>query len=203
AWSEYIKGSDVFLTMDQHKYGYFAGEIAGKWAKAKFPNQADAKVMFVYIHAVKALAERGQGLIDGFKAYCPGATIVAEQDGNTPEEGLRAAETTLITHPDLNVVVACNDAVALGAYEALAAAGKKAGDVGIVGLDATPEALKRIRDNTMMIGTVDIGTYDQGKLFLRYSKETSEAGLIAEGADPRPGDVDFIGVSKENIANYF
>ncbi|GHV72780.1 periplasmic sugar-binding protein of ABC transporter [Spirochaetia bacterium] len=198
SWSELVKGSDAFLTLKQHEYGYTAGKIAGEWAARKFTNQADAKVMFVYVPEVEALAERGQGLKDGFLELVPGATIVAEQAGNTPEAGMKAVETVLIKNPGLNVIVACNDAVALGAYEAMAAAGKKAGDVCIVGLDATPEALNKIRDNTMLVGTVDIGAYEQGELFLRVSTDA-----IKNGPSSEPVYVDFIPVTQGNISNYF
>jgi ABC-type sugar transport system substrate-binding protein len=198
SWSELVNGSDMWLTLKQHQYGYTAGKIAGEWAKNKFPNQADAKVMFVYVPEVEALAERGQGLKDGFLELVPGATVIAEQAGNTPEAGMKAVETILVRYPDMNVIVCCNDAVALGAFEAMAAAGKKAGDVGIVGLDATDEALRKIRDDTMLIGTVDIGAYDQGELFCRYARRIVENGMMSE-----PVYVDFIPVTKENIENYF
>jgi ABC-type sugar transport system substrate-binding protein len=103
-----------------------------------------------------------------------------------------------VKYPDMNVIVCCNDAVALGAFEAMAAAGKKAGDVGIVGLDATEEALKKVRDNTMLIGTVDIGAYAQGDLFCKYSRVIVENGPLAE-----PVYVNFIPVTKNNIEDYF
>jgi ABC-type sugar transport system substrate-binding protein len=198
SWSELVNGSDGWLTLRQHEYGYTAGKIAGEWAKDKFPNQADAKVMFVYVPEVEALAERGQGLKDGFLELVPGATVIAEQAGNTPEAGMKAVETILVRYPDMNVIVACNDAVALGAFEAMASAGKKAGDVGIVGLDATDEALRKIRDNTMLIGTVDIGAYDQGDLFCKYARQLVETGPL-----PEPVYVNFIPVTKDNIENYF
>jgi ABC-type sugar transport system substrate-binding protein len=198
SWSEPIKGSDGWLTMDQHEYGYVTGKIAGEWAKDKFSNQADAEVMFVYVPEVESLAERGQGLKDGFLEQIPGATVVAEQAGNTPEAGMKAVETTLIKYPNLNAIVCTNDAVALGALEAMAAAGKKAGSVAIVGPDASEEALKKIRDNTMLIGTVDIGAFDQGLLFCDFARRVVETGPLSE-----PVYVNFIPVTKANIENYF
>jgi ABC-type sugar transport system substrate-binding protein len=198
SWSELVNGSDGWLTLRQHEYGYTAGKIAGEWAKDKFPSQADAKVMFVYVPEVADLAERGQGLKDGFLELVPGATVIAEQAGNTPEAGMKAVETTLVRYPDMNVIVACNDAVALGAFEAMATAGKRAGEVGIVGLDATDEALNKIRDDTMLVGTVDIGAYDQGALFCKYARQMVETGPLSE-----PVYVNFIPVTKDNIGNYF
>jgi len=198
SWSELVAGSDAFLTLKQHDYGYTAGKIAGEWAKESFENEPDAQVMFVFVPEVEALAERGQGLKDGFLEIMPNATIVAEQAGNTPEAGMKAVETTLTKYPDLNVVVCCNDAVALGAYEAMAAAGKKAGETCIVGLDATDEALRKIKEDSMLVGTVDIGAYDQGVKFLDLVMDVLQNGPKAE-----PVYVDFIPVTRDNINEYF
>ncbi len=197
SWSEFVEGSSGFLTLDQHQYGYTAGQIAGKWIKDNLKEEKDAKVMFVYVPEVTALAERGKGLIDGVKEIAPNITIVSEQAGNTPEAGMKAAETVLIKNPDLNVIVCGNDAAALGAYEAMAAAGKKAGEVCIVGLDANSEAIQKIKDNTMYVGTVDIGTYNQGTKFLDIVKK-----VYNDGPQKDPQYVDFIPVTKENINNY-
>lgn len=198
SWSELVKGSDAFFTMNQYQYGHYAGEIAGKWALEKFANQADAQVMFVMVPEVAALAERGRGLKEGFLELVPGATVVAEQAGNTPEAGMKAVETVLIKNPGLNIIVACNDAVALGAYQSMQAAGKKAGEVCIVGLDATAEALQKIKDNTMYVGTVDIGPYEQGELFC-----SSMVDIVKNGPPKEPIYVDFVPVDKSNISSYF
>jgi ABC-type sugar transport system substrate-binding protein len=198
SWSELVKGSDAFFTMNQYQYGHYAGEIAGKWAKTKFANQADAQVLFVMVPEVAALAERGRGLKEGFLELVPGATVVGEQAGNTPEAGMKAVETVLVKNPGLNIIVACNDAVALGAYNSMQAAGKKAGDVAIVGLDATAEALQKIKDKTMYIGTVDIGPYEQGELFC-----SSMVDILQNGPPKEPIYVDFVPVDQNNINNYF
>lgn len=197
SWSEFVEGSTGFLTLDQHQYGYTAGTIAGNWIKDNFENPADAKAMFVYVPEVTALAERGQGLIDGVKDIVPDVTVVAEQAGNTPEAGMEAAETVLINNPDLNVIVCGNDAAALGAYEAMAAAGKDGEKVCIVGLDANSEAIAKIKEGGMYVGTVDIGTYDQGVKFLEIVKKR-----LAEGPLADPQYVDFIPVTSENIDKY-
>jgi ribose transport system substrate-binding protein len=197
SWSEFVNGSDAFLTLKQHEYGFTAGKIAGDWIKKNLAKESDAKVMFVYVPEVAALAERGQGLKDGLKSVAPNATIIAEQAGNTPEAGMKAVETVLTKHRDMNVIVCCNDAVALGAYEAMAAAGRKAGDVCIVGLDATDEAIKKIKGNTMLVGTVDIGAYDQGVKFLKLVRK-----VVEEGPQKDPEYVDFVPVTKENINKY-
>lgn len=197
SWSEFVDESAAFLTLDQHQYGFTAGVIAGNWIKEKFTNEADAKVLYIFVPEVTALAERGQGLKDGLASIAPNVTIVGEQAGNTPEAGMKAAETMLTSNPDLNVIVCGNDAAALGAYQAMAAAGKKPGEVCIVGCDANSEAIAKIKEGSMYVGTVDIGTYNQGEKFLALAKKVFE-----EGPQPDPVFVDFIPVTSENISNY-
>jgi ABC-type sugar transport system substrate-binding protein len=202
SWSEYVEGTDWFLSLRQYDYGNSGGEIAGKWAAEHFPNQSDVKAMFIYVPDIEALAERGQGMKDGFFKYCPGAEMVAEQSGHTPDDGMRAVEATLIQHPDLNMVVCWNDTVALGAYEAMLAAGKKPGEAGVVGLDATEPALEKIRDNTLFVGTSDVDVYGQGKLFLDMVVEVLKTGPKPDPKN-KPFWATFKPVSKENVGDYF
>lgn len=197
SWSELVKGSDAFLTLNQHEYGYTIGSIAGQWIKENFENPADAKVMYVTVPEVEALAERGQGLKDGVAEFAPNVTVVSEQAGNTPEAGMKAVETTLSKNPDLNVIVCTNDSVALGAYEAMAAAGKEGDDICIVGGDADSEALKRVAEGGMYRGTVDLGAYEQGEKFCELVQK-----VLTEGPQKEAIYIDFIPVTEENISKY-
>ena len=65
-------------------------------------------------------------MMDAVKDIVPDITISdADQSGNTTEAGQKAVESVIQKDPDLNVVVCANDSIALGAYEAMKAAGKK------------------------------------------------------------------------------
>lgn len=66
------------------------------------------------------------------------------------DEGRRVMETLLQAHPDVNVVYAHNDEMAIGAIQALEAAGRSPGeDVTIVSIDGTRDALQAIADGKM------------------------------------------------------
>jgi galactofuranose transport system substrate-binding protein len=66
------------------------------------------------------------------------------------DEGRRIMETLLQAHPDVNVVYAHNDEMAIGAIQALEAAGRTPGeDVTIVSIDGTRDALQAIIDGKM------------------------------------------------------
>ena len=157
--------------------------------------------MFIYVHGNEQLEQRANGMMDAVNAIVPGVTISdAEQSGNTTEAGQTAVENVIQKDPDLNVIVCTNDSVALGAYEAMKAAGKSDETCCITGCDADSENLKDIAANTMIKGTVDIGAYNQGAKFCQIVLDT-----IAVGADsslPDPVYVDFIPVTSANIADY-
>ena len=55
----------------------------------------------------------------------------------------------LQAHPEIDTVFACNDMMALGAVEAIRAAGKT-GTIRVVGFDAVDDARKAIADGTMV-----------------------------------------------------
>ena len=124
SWSEHIEGSNAWVAVNNYDYGFENGKIAGQWILDNLDSQEDAKVMYVYVQESEQLIERGNGMKDGVASLAPDAETVAIQSGNTTEAGMEAVETTLAKYPDLNVIVCSNDSVALGAYEAMIAAGK-------------------------------------------------------------------------------
>jgi len=77
--------------------------------------------------------------------------IVASQSGDfARDQGRQVMETLLQAHPDVNIVYAHNDEMAIGAIQALELAGRKPGeDVLIVSIDGTRDALQAIIDGKM------------------------------------------------------
>ncbi|MEM7694208.1 MAG: ABC transporter substrate-binding protein [Pseudomonadota bacterium] len=77
--------------------------------------------------------------------------IVASQTGDFARDlGRQVMETLLQAHPDVNVVYAHNDEMAIGAIQALELAGRKPGeDITIVSIDGTRDALEAIIDGKM------------------------------------------------------
>ena len=77
--------------------------------------------------------------------------IVASQTGDFARDlGRQVMETLLQAHPDVNVVYAHNDEMAIGAIQALELAGREPGkDVLIVSIDGTRDALQAIIDGKM------------------------------------------------------
>ena len=193
-WSEKIEGCNAWVAVDNYEYGMENGKIAGQWILDNLDKQEDAKVMYVYVQENEQLIERGEGMMDGVASLAPNAETVAIQSGNTTEAGMEAVETTLAKYPDLNVIVCSNDSVALGAYEAMVAAGKGEDEVCITGQDADQKNLEYISEGTILKGTVDLDAYGQGELLCKTVQQVLEEGTIEE-----PIYVSFRPVTEANV----
>jgi ABC-type sugar transport system substrate-binding protein len=80
----------------------------------------------------------------------PGLRVVASQPANGERDrAYTVMQNLLQAHPRVKGVFAANDEMALGAVEALDAAGRL-GDVRVVGFDATPEAQASIRAGRLL-----------------------------------------------------
>jgi ribose transport system substrate-binding protein len=94
-----------------------------------------------------SIADRVKGAQEAFDAC--GLEVVAKINGeHSREGGLRAMEDILASNPDVPGIFCINDNEALGAVEALKAAGKM-GDVIVVGFDANPDAVTSVIDGDM------------------------------------------------------
>jgi ribose transport system substrate-binding protein len=82
--------------------------------------------------------------------YFPGLQMVAQQSADFDRnKGMEVMESILQAHPDIDGVFCGNDAMAMGAYQALAAAGK-ADKVKVVGFDGSEDAVQAIKNGKIL-----------------------------------------------------
>lgn len=109
--------------------------------------------------------ETGDSRLRGFReavAASPGITIVASQPANWErDQGFNVFQNMLQAHADIDTVFAASDLMALGAIEAIAAAGKT-GTIRVVGFDALDDAKKAIAAGTMQASVAQF-PYEMGK----------------------------------------
>jgi ribose transport system substrate-binding protein len=139
--------------------------------------------------------ETGDSRIRGFKDAIKGSpaiSIVASQTANWErEQGFTVFQNILQAHPDLDTVFACNDMMALGAIEAIAAA-RQTGKVRVLGFDAVSDARRALVD-----GTMDATVAQYPDEMGRVAVET--AVKVLKGEQVRPDVTVRIGlVTKEN-----
>ena len=107
-----------------------------------------------------------RNLAEGYNevmAKNPKIQIVFKTDGPlTRERGVKQAEDALVANPDLKAIYSANDDVALGAAQAVIAAGR--GDKTIVtGMNGVPPALHAIKDGKIAM-TVELNPFLWGRL---------------------------------------
>jgi len=128
----------TFIGSDNYQGGKIAGEyVAGL---------SDSPLKVVILEGI-AGHETGDNRVRGFKAGIEKYShveLVASQPANWErDQGYNVMQNLLQAHPDIGVVFACNDLMALGAMEAIAAAGR-AKSIKIIGFDAVEEARQEI-----------------------------------------------------------
>jgi ribose transport system substrate-binding protein len=96
--------------------------------------------------------ERTSGFNQEIKAKYPGIKIVASQTGQFDQAtGQKVTEQILQSNPNLKGIYAENDTMALGAIQAIRAAGKTPGkDIKVVGIDGIQQAVQYVANGTMV-----------------------------------------------------
>jgi ribose transport system substrate-binding protein len=91
--------------------------------------------------------ERTQGFKERIAEKAPDLKVVFEQTGDfAREKGQQVTEQLIQSKPGIKGIYAENDEMGLGAVTALKGAGKKAGDVKIVTVDGTRNAVQGVAD---------------------------------------------------------
>ncbi len=156
-----LPGADGSLANDEYQYGYIAGEYAGKFITNVLGGEAKFALLAADVTAF--VIPRTDGIRDGILAEAPDAELVSRQDAFQTEVGIEVIESVLQAHPDLKVIGCLNDDGALGAYEAMTAAGVNPEEVCITGTDGIAQALEKIKEGGMYRASVSMAPYESGK----------------------------------------
>ncbi|SNT28432.1 ribose ABC transporter substrate-binding protein RbsB [Tropicimonas sediminicola] len=142
------------------------GEMAAELVNSTF--EGTAKVVELQgVPGTSAARDRGEGFNKGIDAV-EGLSIVASQAADFDRtKGLNVMENILQAQPEIDVVFAHNDEMALGAIKAIEAAKR---DILVIGFDGTDDAVAAVNDGTMlatvaqqagMIGALGVETADK------------------------------------------
>ena len=140
-------GAQGVVAVSNFQEGYGIGKIGAQWLRKSKPNEASYQVALLNSDSLGAsLITRRKGLIAGLKAGLAGHPykLVANQEASLEPKALDVATTILVKNPHVDLFLTVNDVSALGATEAIQAAGLKPGvDAAAVG-SATVRVLKDI-----------------------------------------------------------
>ncbi|MHA6523393.1 sugar ABC transporter substrate-binding protein [Tessaracoccus sp. G1721] len=168
-----VIGAEVtsFVESDNKQIGrdaadYIAEELGG-----------EGKVALIGLPTVTSTAQREEGFVEALKEH-PGIELVANAgDGMQRETALASAENILEANPELDAVYGVNESSAMGALSAVQARGL---DLLIVGVDATPDLLSAINDDTAIRATIAQDPYQMGYIALQLMHEKLQGEDIAD-----------------------
>ncbi|UCH09037.1 MAG: sugar ABC transporter substrate-binding protein [Fidelibacterota bacterium] len=156
---------------------YEGGRIAGLYLAEKLGNRGKVAVL----EGIPG-HETGDARLSGFHdvlAQFSDMEIVASQTANWErDQGFNVFQNILQSHPEVQALFACSDLMALGAIEAIAAAGRT-GEIIVVGFDAIVDARGAIAENTMS-GSVAQHPYDMGWIAVESAQRLIAGGQVAE-----------------------
>ncbi|MCG0238288.1 MAG: ribose ABC transporter substrate-binding protein RbsB [Firmicutes bacterium] len=129
------------------------------------------------IPGTSAARDRGKGFHEAVDPV-EGIEVVAKQPADFDRaKGMQVMENLLQAHPDVDAVFAHNDEMALGAIEALKAAGKTG--VIVVGFDATEDARKAVEAGEMA-ATVAQKPAEMGKIAVETALKVLKGEQVPE-----------------------
>ena len=144
-WDENIENADIVWLIDNYELGKIIGIEAARWINDE--HNGECEVAVLDYPQIPILLERGNGIVDAIKEYAPKAKIVAKTSAINPTEGMAKMETVFQANPDVQVICCIGGGGAVGANEAIKAAGKLTDKIGIFAADATEQELEAIKNN--------------------------------------------------------
>ena len=119
-----------------------AGIMQAEWLAEQLGGEGNVVIMNGNL-AQEAAQKRTEGEKQVFAKF-PGITVIREDTGNwSRDQGLTLMENWLASGDEINAVASNNDEMAIGAIQAIEAAGKL-GEILVGGVDASPDALQEM-----------------------------------------------------------
>lgn len=127
----------------------------------------------------------------------PGLEMVAQQSADFDRaKALEVMESIMQSNPDIDAVFAGNDAMAMGAYQALVAAGK-AGEVKVFGFDGADDVVRLIAE-----GGITATGMQFPKVMAQRAAESADEYLGGKRDFPQKTPVGVELVTAENVDQY-
>lgn len=145
--------------------------------------------------------ERLAGIQEALAAY-PDIKIVASQTGNFKRtEGMQVAENLLQKYKEVSAVIGCNDEMAIGAVQAIKAAGLE-GKVVVAGFDGNQDGSAAIKDGSLYVSynTDPFGSSYLAAVYL--VKNLNDGTMPEQYFIPFPAERDNPLITGENIDDY-
>lgn len=197
----------VYVGSDENTSGYFQGE----WLAEHFKSQGKTDIKYILLNGILGQTSttlRTESLLkalddNGIAAEAATSPLAA----NYSREKAQNLIAPLLNTTEYDCIISNNDAMALGAIEALIAEGLDPTEVPIVGIDATTDGRQAIKDGTLNM-TVFQNPKGQGRGAIIAARNLIEGKGINETTEYELDETGFImwipfePVTADNVAEY-
>jgi ABC-type sugar transport system substrate-binding protein len=197
----------VYVGSDEN----FSGKYQGDWLVEKFKAENKTDIKYILLNGtignvsttlrtesvLKALKDGG---INATEATAP---LACDFDRANAQDMI----TPLLKTTEYDCIIANNDAMALGAIEAMKAEGIDTAKIPVVGIDATADGRAAVEEGTLGM-TVFQDAYGQGFGALSAAKNLIDGKAVNEGTEYELDETGFIvwvpfePVTADNVADY-
>lgn len=176
-----------------------AGQMQADYLIKYFNDKKQKEINYVMLDGdlgAEVSVERTKGVLEALKAA--GFTlnkVLEDTAGWDRAKAMSMVETLLGTDKKIDTIIANNDEMALGAYEALKTAGKFL-DIPVLGIDATAPALESIKNGELaMTVLLDAETQANKTIELAVNMATKKSFDAVNWIPYKP-------VTKENVSQF-
>ncbi len=203
-----FSGNLTYVGSNEREAGTFQGEFVAKALKEKGETVAKPIILLGTVGAENTTA-RTESAKQALEDAGLSVEVVNELGAKWERSEALTMIQPLITTADYNCIIANNDAMALGAAEAIIAAGIDPKSIPIVGIDATVDGLQAVADGTLAM-TVYQDAIGQGAGSIAAAVNMLKGNSnIAEGTDYRVDEenpnivwIPFQPVYPDNVEDY-
>jgi len=183
---------DVYVGSDEED----AGRIQGEFVKRTMGTKGNLVILYGVMGHSGQIG-RYEGLKQSLLDPCPDWKVLADMTGNWQrDQGLRIMEDWLQKFGDsIDLVVSQNDEMALGALQAIEAAGKQ-DKIKVLGIDASPDAIQAVKEGRLAL-TVFQDSFGQGQKSVEIA-----LGLVKGQKYNKQEMIPFQEVNKENADQF-
>lgn len=176
----------------------FGGETIGKFCVEKLKDRESKNVVIIEgVPGHFCNRKRLEGFFNIIKDH-PEITILTQQPANWERaQGMSVMENLLTAYPNIDFVYVLNDEGAMGAMQAIKAAGKT-DDIYITGYDGNVDALEAVRDGDLS-ATIYLDWAETGRLAAEMAINFVENGTKPEKLINR---IPVKLVTKENVSDF-
>jgi ABC-type sugar transport system substrate-binding protein len=154
-------GSDGATLFDDAQGATALGQHAGQWIVDKLGGEA--KIALLGNDTIETPRLRLDGALAAIQELAPNVEVVARQDGLLAPEALTATQSLLQAHPDLDMIITAADDGALGASQAVNAAGAATDTFYIGGWDGSKQAMQKVIDGDVIRADGALDLYEIGR----------------------------------------